>query len=406
MRITRASLVQPGENFHYGIFAVAVSIFVFAYSTRFGSASILMFYGVWLPLIFVDYRHVLGNYSRFLWIIAFAVFAILSFVWSSASGVTMRAGLQYLTTVVCALIASRVIDSRTALCGASVGVAVVLLCSLLFGASHYDPLDGSYTFVGMFASKNQLGFFASLGVYMAVASLLVVRVSTKWRLAQFFLGVMAAYCLFASSSATSVMATAATVAITATLALVIKFAPRNRRTFFTFGLVVALLVIGVGLNFGLVDVILGAFGKNSTLTGRTYLWQQGLRASEEAPLFGIGYQAYWVQGFSEAERLWEEFYIGARTGFHFHNTYVEVLVELGYVGLILISVVIIAVVFGSLRRLLRDRRSVQAHFMFGIAILLLIRSFFEVDFIQPYTIGSFLLYYSAGVLAIRRRQDV
>ena len=27
---------------------------------------------------------------------------------------------------------------------------------------------------------------------------------------------------------------------------------------------------------------------------------------------GVGYQAYWVQGFSEAERLWEEFHIATQ----------------------------------------------------------------------------------------------
>jgi exopolysaccharide production protein ExoQ len=64
-----------------------------------------------------------------------------------------------------------------------------------------------------------------------------------------------------------------------------------------------------------------------------------------------------------------------------------------------------AVLFGNLKRILVEARSVQAHFMFGIAILLLIRSFFEVDFIQPYTIGSFLLYYSAGLLAIRQNEQ-
>ncbi len=58
--------------------------------------------------------------------------------------------------------------------------------------------------------------------------------------------------------------------------------------------------------------VLGAFGKDATLTGRTYLWAEGLRAVGETPVVGVGYQAYWVQGFSEAERLWEEFYIRAQ----------------------------------------------------------------------------------------------
>ena len=37
--------------------------------------------------------------------------------------------------------------------------------------------------------------------------------------------------------------------------------------------------------------------------------------------------------------------------------------------------------------------------MFGIAVMLLVRSFVEVDVIHPYVVGSFLLYYAAGLLA-------
>ena len=43
------------------------------------------------------------------------------------------------------------------------GVCLVVLFSLAFGGYHYDPLDGSYSFVGAFSSKNQLGLFSSLG---------------------------------------------------------------------------------------------------------------------------------------------------------------------------------------------------------------------------------------------------
>ena len=69
-------------------------------------------------------------------------------------------------------------------------------------------------------------------------------------------------------------------------------------------------------------------------------------------IVGAGYQAYWVQGFAAAEHLWLEFYIPARSGFHFHNTYIEVLVELGFVGFALLVLVIARVLFGHLTRLL------------------------------------------------------
>ncbi|MBB3144318.1 exopolysaccharide production protein ExoQ [Phyllobacterium trifolii] len=403
MRIAKSLLVEPGKNFWYGTLAVGLSVFVFAYSTNFGFLSILVFYGLWLPLVLVDYRKVIGNYARFYWVLPFVLLACMSFLWSAAPPVTLRAGIQYLTTIICALIASRIIDARTFASGVSMGVALVLLYSLGFGQYQYDALDGSYSFVGAFASKNQLGFFASLGVYFAFASFFVLQTSKIWRCIAVVCGILSAYCLVASSSATSVIATLAIFTATLIVGVVLKFSPKHRRSFFVVGVAVALVLVAVAINAGAIDLVLGAFGKNSTLTGRTYLWQEGFRASREAPLMGIGYQAYWVQGFSEAERLWAEFYIPARTGFHFHNTYIEVLVELGYVGVVLISLLLGGVVIGFLRRLLTEGYTPQGHLMFGIALLLLIRSFFEIDFIQPYTIGSFLLYYSAGLLAIPQR---
>ncbi|PYE88795.1 O-antigen ligase family protein [Phyllobacterium leguminum] len=403
MRIAKSALIRPGQNTFYGAFAVAVSVFIFAYSAHFGQISVLVFYALWLPLILVDYRHVIGNYARFSWILTFGLFACLSFIWSDAPAVSLRAGIQYMTTIVCALIASRTIDARTLTSGISIGVGIVLIYSLVFGQYHYDPLDGSYSFIGTFSSKNQLGFFASLGVYFVFASFFILPTGKLWRCIAIPLGALSAYSLLASSSATSIIATAATLMIVTTLSVVLKFSPRNRRSFFLIGLVVAVIIAVVALNTGAVDLILGAFGKDTTLTGRTYLWDQGLRAAHESPVIGVGYYAYWVQGFSEAERLWEEFYIDSRSGFHFHNTYIEALVELGYIGLILIILLMAQILFGYLRRLLTESRAPQAHLMFGITLMLLIRSFFELDFMTPYSVGAFLLYYSAGILAIPQR---
>ena len=61
MRIAKARFVSPDHNFGYGVAAIAISIFVFAYSTRFGQVSVLAYYALWLPLIAVDYRQALGN---------------------------------------------------------------------------------------------------------------------------------------------------------------------------------------------------------------------------------------------------------------------------------------------------------------------------------------------------------
>lgn len=402
MKIAKAYFVSADHNFVYGLVAVAISIFVFAYSTRFGPVSILAYYALWLPLVLVDYRHVLGNYARFSWIIAFGLLAVLSLFWSDAPGVSARASVQYMSHIVCALIAARIVNIRTMTLGGLTGVCLVVLYSLAFGEYHYDPIDGEYSFVGAFASKNQLGFFSSLGIYFAFACIFILRERGFWCLLGLACAGLCGYALIASQSATSIIAVAATLAVMVVLGVMFLFAPRTRKALLLTALLLGLGIALVGLNLGGLDILLGAFGKDATLTGRTYLWSEGIAAAGQAPFFGVGYQAYWVQGFSEAERLWEEFYIGTRSGFHFHNTYIEVLVELGFAGLALLCLIIIRVTAGHLMRVLDDHTDPAAHVMFGIALMLLVRSFFEVDVITPYVVGSFLLYYAAGLLASGR----
>lgn len=403
MKIAKALLVNPDRNFWYGAGAVAVSIFVFAYSTRFGQVSILAYYACWLPLVFVDYKRALGDYRRFFWIIAFAVLACLSVFWSAAPGVTARAGVQLLSHVVCALIAARVVSVRTLNIGALGGILMVVLFSVAFGQYNLDPIDGTYSFVGAFSSKNQLGLFSSLGIYFAFTAVAVQHERGLWRLLAIFCGLLCTYTLLASQSATSVLAIGATLAMLICLKLAMMFSPSARKGGLVAGMAIGLLLIFVALNLGAADAVLGAFGKDSTLTGRTYLWQQGWEAAMQSPWFGFGYQAYWVQGFSEAERLWTEFYIGSRTGFHFHNTYIEVLVELGLAGILAIAVLMVRVPFGLLLRLIDARRDPASFTLLGIAVMFLIRSFVEVDVINPYVVGSFLVYYAAGQLVLPRR---
>lgn len=399
MKIAKARLVNPDHNLWYGLAAVSVSIFVFAYSLRFGQVSILVYYGLWLPLILVDHRRVLGTWTDLAWIVPFAALACLSVFWSAAPGVTARASVQFASHVACALIAARTVSVRTLTLGALLGTLLVLFFSLAFGQYNYDPLDGSYSFVGAFPSKNQLGLFSSLGAYFAFAALVILGERGLWRFLALACGGLSAVLLVKSQSATSILALALVVAVQLWLRFALLFSPKVRQASMVVGVVLAVGIVMIGLNLGGLELLLAAFGKDSTLTGRTYLWSQGWAAAAQFPFLGVGYQAYWVQGFSEAERLWEEFYIGSRSGFHFHNTFIEVAVELGFVGVLLILAVLLRTFAGHLGRVIGDARNEASFVLFGIVAMLLIRAFVEVDVINPYVVGSFLLFYAAGRLA-------
>lgn len=406
MRIAKTRLIGPDGNEAYAAMAVALSFFVFAYSFRFGQASILVYYALWLPLVAVDYRRVLGNYARYLWLFAFALFACLSVFWSQAPGVTARAGIQYLSHVICALIAMRVVETRTLIRGGLIGTGLVLAYSLVFGVYHLDPLDGTYSFVGAFASKNQLGFYASLAVLFAFAALFLGVERGLWKVVAGGSILIALYCLKASQSATSVLTTVAVVGLCVALRALEMLAPAHRKMLFLALAVLTVLSVIAGAYGGGYEMVLGAFGKDATLTGRTFLWQQGIEAAKDAPFAGIGYQAFWVQGFAEAERLWAAFFIATRTGFHFHNTFIAASVETGLIGCLLLSMVLVATLWGHLRRLLSVARDRDALVLFTIAALLAVRTFVEIDILNPYHVGSFLLYFAAGKLTDGRRSPV
>lgn len=406
MRIAKTRLIGPDGNEAYAAFAIAVSFFVFAYSFRFGQVSILAYYALWMPLVAVDYRRVLGNYARYAWIFAFALFACLSVFWSQAPGTTARAGVQYLSHVVCALIAMRVVDTRTLVRGGLIGTGLVLVYSMVFGVYHLDPLDGTYSFVGAFASKNQLGFYASLAVHFAFAALFLGVERGPWKLAAIGCVLVALYCLKASQSATSVLTTVAIAGLCLSLRALKRLAPRHRKMLFLALAVLAVLIVIAGAYGGGYEMVLGAFGKDATLTGRTYLWQQGIETAGQAPFAGIGYQAFWVQGFALAEKLWADFFISGRSGFHFHNTFIAATVETGLVGCLLLTMVLVVTLAGHLGRLLSAVRDEEALVLFTIAALLAVRTFVEIDILNPYHVGSFLLYFAAGKLADGRRRPV
>ncbi|MBZ9848979.1 O-antigen ligase family protein [Mesorhizobium sp. CA14] len=408
MKIPKSILIDPDRNETYGTFAVTVSMVAFAYSPNFGQILIIAYYAVWLPLLFVDYRRFTWRLSSAWLPILLATYVCFSVFWSQAAGISARAAVQYSSHIVCAYVAARTISVRTLVVGSLIGTFIVLLYSLGVGGYALDTIDGTVNFVGAFGSKNQIGFFSSLGIFFCLAFLVFYRrnwLGFVWTAPIMLLSV---YMLAIAHSATSVASLPAVIGIVMLLTMTKVLSLRYRRVLFIVGAGALVTGIAAALNLGLLDVVLGIFGKDSTLTGRTYLWEQGWAAAQEHPLLGYGYAAYWVQGFADPERLWAEFYISTRSGFHFHNTYVETLVEIGFIGVTLLALVILRSFYGHVSKVVFGEWSADSVVLAGAIGLMLIRSFFEVEMLGPYFMASFIVYYGLFTLtplpAFRRRR--
>jgi O-antigen ligase len=93
--------------------------------------------------------------------------------------------------------------------------------------------------------------------------------------------------------------------------------------------------------------ILDAMGRDTTLTGRTELWDQLIRVNTD-PLLGAGFESFWLG--KRASQFWEIYWWNPNQA---HNGYLEVFLNLGWTGLALLGFVMAwgyRNVVGSLRR--------------------------------------------------------
>lgn len=126
----------------------------------------------------------------------------------------------------------------------------------------------------------------------------------------------------------------------------------------------SVIVIGALVYFTpLLDTILIAMGEDPTLTGRTDLWHD-LILLQDVPLFGSGYQTFWLEDYINT--LWLKYDFRPNNA---HNGYLEVYLNLGLVGFgLLIALLTVSLV--RLRRELLARAPASALMVALLAISL------------------------------------
>jgi O-antigen ligase len=81
--------------------------------------------------------------------------------------------------------------------------------------------------------------------------------------------------------------------------------------------------------------LLHALGRNTTLTGRVGIWKAVLSVQTN-PLFGTGFESFWLG--SRLQRVWDMTATGIQEA---HNGYIEVYLNLGWFGIILLGIMIV-----------------------------------------------------------------
>jgi len=138
-----------------------------------------------------------------------------------------------------------------------------------------------------------------------------------------------------------------------------------------------LLMIAVGctvsaLFLGIGGGALKMMGRNSTLTGRTDIWNIVLSLAGN-PFWGTGFESFWLG--DRLQSVWRDYGLHIQEA---HNGYLEVYLNLGWIGVALLGALIV-MAYLNVMRALREKRETSS-LMLSFLLAAVLYSFTEAGF--------------------------
>lgn len=315
--------------------------------------------------------------SAWLWV--FGLLMLISVLWSVNPFVTIKESMEMIgTMIIGAYIVAR-FPLRRFLNILSVvfGAIATLSLLLIFASPGRGRMDwGSGAWSGLFQEKNLLGAAMAFAIFSIGFSLPSAR--GKRRLRMLATLILCILLLVGSNSVTA----ATDLAIVLLLAGAVLLC-RSERYGATARIVVAAaaavaLVLYTMYGFD-PNALFAMFGRSSTLTGRTDFWPFLYQAIGDRPLLGYGYDAFFTAPISVDYLSYYVVGSGGWTPYHAHNSFLQILLNAGYVGL---ALCIVQLLVGFRRSIMFISRKdgqggAEALWPFAVLLYLVVGSYTE-----------------------------
>jgi exopolysaccharide production protein ExoQ len=254
---------------------------------------------------------------------------LLTTLWSVSPADTLRRGAALSLTTTFAIYLAVRFDTlwvaRLTTVALSIDVVGSAICALAFpsvGISHDAEYAGAWR--GVFANKN------ALGAMMLITCLGFATLYLADRRRIYLVGLAGAFALLVLS--TSMTPVFIMLALVPCLALVRRYflAPRGFATFLALALSVAGIVFLLAST--MIEPILALFGRDTTFTGRTDIWNLSWDAIQQRYWAGYGYGAFWSNRWGPASDIWDTLNWRVPSS---HSGLLEMWLGLGLIGVIL-----------------------------------------------------------------------
>jgi exopolysaccharide production protein ExoQ len=386
-----------------GFFAFAVVATMLFGAAMFGTASAVAISAMTVIFIIVRLSQLREILAPRAFILLIPIFAVFSFLWSQYPVDTLKYSLEFAVTVGIGLLLSAAPYPKAVLWGLFLAFASYVLAAFAFGQTVDVGTSGQTAFSGLTLGKNLMGDIAANATLVSLACVVAAMEDRRPFRAVIALAVTVfeMYVMLEARSAGALLGM-----VPAVLALIFSLALRPARLAMrliaTVFMSCAAAFMAIAYGSDIVQDSMTLFDKDPTLTGRTYLWQRAADFIAEKPVLGTGFNGFWVQGNPDAEGLWRFAGISDRMGFSFHNTLIELLVNVGWVGVFVFAVVAIASSVLLVRRVMM-RPSLTLCFWLSLLVYEFVRMPVEAIGTGPFAYGTVLLFAGFGVALPARR---
>ena len=334
---------------------------------------------------FVRWRFNKGD----LLVLSVAGYLLLGAVWSHLPAATLRYAASFGMNVIAALVITRIVDRAAfprfftflllAVAALSIALQIVGYENVTWLDPHSrDTVFGTAPLKGLFFHKIPAGIYAALGLWL---SIILFRGWLRFLAAATFL-------VFDGLTGSSIgLALVIIVPLLISMAYVSRQGRFSTPVFFAlFGMVLSL---GAGFFYTAGPAVLELLDRDPTLTGRTLLWSWGLDTALERPVFGWGFFGYF--GSDEASAVARQILVFRNYDVpHFHNSYIQMLVEMGFLPAFLLFMTFAVVLGRWLRTYVRSGTRDSLAFYTIVSTILFV-AIFSLVFLRYNDISTLLL---------------
>jgi exopolysaccharide production protein ExoQ len=349
------------------IFVLFLALSAVAWVNAFGTvvaAAVAIASGIVTVVLWATLRPFL-RWRRLPWVVfAYVAWATLSIAWSAWIGVSALTWLMLAITTLQALFVGAALTWRELVRAISSALKWAMGLSLLFElvvgifvrgpvlpgferpTEHHDPIVywsrgnifNSGRMQGIWGNANLLGVVALLAII--VFAILYVAGSPR-RPALIVWIAIAGFFFVRAGSATTYLSAVVVAVVLVTILLMRTTKRAGERTRYY----IAYAVVGLA---GLLAVfvwrkeLFTLLGRNSDLTGRETIWADVLARAVERPFAGWGYASPWIAGDPHFDRWIIDH---GQTVMQAHNMWVDLFMQLGIVGVVLMALVYLAYIW-------------------------------------------------------------